>query len=762
MQRRPLVVPVLFLLLLALSLLGAPAWADAPPDTLAFVHAHGELRWGADSQGGAPYVFQDPMDPNHLVGFEVDLADALGKKLGVRARPVQGQWDGLLDLLARGDFDMAMNGLEVAEEKRRVAELSRPYYATAEHLTVRRGRSRPRPRTLEALRGRRVGTLPSSLAERILRRAGADVKTYDGGQNDIFDDLRIGRTDAVLMDDPVTLYYGAIDPALERVDGHPSASSSTPSPCARAIPPCCEAVNDALGELAADGTLGRIYARWGLWNEETARLLGGPRPAASAMGEAFESWRAAVGKPLPFWERVATRYPATLGLFATGAAVTLAVSLLAMALAVALGLLLALARGYGPAPAAVARGWLRRALPRHAAAHPAHHDLLRPARARRHAPPVRRRRARARAQLRRRRGRELPRRPGERARRRSSTPRAPSASPRGRRCATSSGRRRSASPSRRRPTTSSRSSRTARSISVVTLTELTKTYTSLAAAMRDHLGLGALVALFYLALSLPFARLSRWVEARLGAHLRRASERSVPCRFASSIWRSATPAAARPRCAASPSTSPRARWPASSARAAPARPRSCAASSGSIPSTAAPSRSTAPPSSPDPSRAGAGCSGGWGWCSSRSSCSPTSRCSTTARSLPCAPAGRRRTRAEARALELLDQLGLADKADAFPEELSGGQRQRVAIARALAMEPRVLLYDEPTSALDPSLKQEVGRSLRRVAETGITQIMVTHDLGVAREASDLVFVLEAGRVARSGSPAEVLRPGDAA
>jgi polar amino acid transport system substrate-binding protein len=218
MKRRMLVVRLLFLLLAALSLpRSAAAEEPAPPDTLATVRAKGVLRWGADAQGGAPYVFQDPVDPTRLVGFEVDLADALAKKLGARAHPVQGQWDGLLDLLARGDFEIAMNGLEVAEEKRRVAELSRPYYATGLHLTVRRGDAAA-PRALEALAGRRAGTLPSSLAERVLRRAGADVKTYDGGQNDIFDDLRIGRTDAALLDDPVTLYYGAIDPALEVVD----------------------------------------------------------------------------------------------------------------------------------------------------------------------------------------------------------------------------------------------------------------------------------------------------------------------------------------------------------------------------------------------------------------------------------------------------------------------------------------------------------------------------------------------------------------
>jgi ABC-type polar amino acid transport system ATPase subunit len=117
--------------------------------------------------------------------------------------------------------------------------------------------------------------------------------------------------------------------------------------------------------------------------------------------------------------------------------------------------------------------------------------------------------------------------------------------------------------------------------------------------------------------------------------------------------------------------------------------------------------------------------------------------------------GVNRVDAEQRARGLLAQLGMEDKASAHPEALSGGQKQRVAIARALAMEPRVLLYDEPTSALDPSLKHEVGRTLRRVADTGITQILVTHDLPIAREAADLVFVLDAGRVAEWGPPAQV-------
>ena len=114
-----------------------------------------------------------------------------------------------------------------------------------------------------------------------------------------------------------------------------------------------------------------------------------------------------------------------------------------------------------------------------------------------------------------------------------------------------------------------------------------------------------------------------------------------------------------------------------------------------------------------------------------------------------------RAGAEARAKALLDQLGLADKAHLFPEALSGGQRQRVAIARALAMEPKILLYDEPTSALDPSLKFEVLEALRRVDATGVTQLVVTHDLGLSRE-TEHVCVLDGGRIIERGEPKTVL------
>jgi ABC-type polar amino acid transport system ATPase subunit len=112
-------------------------------------------------------------------------------------------------------------------------------------------------------------------------------------------------------------------------------------------------------------------------------------------------------------------------------------------------------------------------------------------------------------------------------------------------------------------------------------------------------------------------------------------------------------------------------------------------------------------------------------------------------------------KAESSAKELLAQLGLSERMHHFPEQLSGGQKQRVAIARALAMEPAVLLYDEPTSALDPSLKAEVIATLKRIDERHVTQVVVTHDLQLAR-AVEHVCVLDQGRVIESGPPSQVL------
>jgi polar amino acid transport system ATP-binding protein len=117
--------------------------------------------------------------------------------------------------------------------------------------------------------------------------------------------------------------------------------------------------------------------------------------------------------------------------------------------------------------------------------------------------------------------------------------------------------------------------------------------------------------------------------------------------------------------------------------------------------------------------------------------------------------GKSRGESEERGRTALERVGLADKAGAYPSELSGGQQQRVAIARALALEPRMLLLDEPTSALDPELVGSVLRVIRELRESGMTMLVVSHEMAFAREASDRVLFLNEGEVLESGTPREV-------
>ena len=113
-------------------------------------------------------------------------------------------------------------------------------------------------------------------------------------------------------------------------------------------------------------------------------------------------------------------------------------------------------------------------------------------------------------------------------------------------------------------------------------------------------------------------------------------------------------------------------------------------------------------------------------------------------------------KARKRAMELLDEVGLAAKADNYPVQLSGGQQQRVAIARAVAMDPKLMLFDEPTSALDPELVGEVLRVMKDLAAQGMTMLVVTHEMGFAREVADKIFFMDGGVVLESGTPVEVL------
>ena len=122
---------------------------------------------------------------------------------------------------------------------------------------------------------------------------------------------------------------------------------------------------------------------------------------------------------------------------------------------------------------------------------------------------------------------------------------------------------------------------------------------------------------------------------------------------------------------------------------------------------------------------------------------------------PVVAQGRSKEEARRRGLELLDRVGLKDRADAYPRQLSGGQQQRVAIARALALDPKILLFDEPTSALDPELVNEVLDVIRELAKSGTTLIIVTHELGFARDVADTVVFMDQGQIVEQGAPQEI-------
>lgn len=130
------------------------------------IKSRGVLRWGADAEGGAPYVYPDPQHPEHLIGFEYDLAEALAARLGLKAEMVQNQWDQLIPALDRGNFDLRLNGLELTPENQQRIAMSRPYYVYSQQIVTRRetkGLER-----LQDLARHTVGVLSSSVAQRLL------------------------------------------------------------------------------------------------------------------------------------------------------------------------------------------------------------------------------------------------------------------------------------------------------------------------------------------------------------------------------------------------------------------------------------------------------------------------------------------------------------------------------------------------------------------------------------------------------------------
>lgn len=319
--------------LLAASVLLAPGPASgAASSTLEKIKERGVLLWGSDSEGGAPYVFPDPRDPSKLVGFELDIAEAVAKRIGVRARLVQTAWDSLIPALERGDYDMAMNGLEIIPGRLERVLMSRPYYVYTLQLMVRKDDDRIRD--IRDLRGKTVGTLAGAVAHDLLASiGGVDVRSYSAAWP--YEDLALGRLDAVFLDTPITVYYGKPDRRLKYA-GPPEGEGRYGIAIRKDDLELKTIIDAVIEDLLRSGELKRILDKWGLWDQSQHKLF--DQPAASA-GDSFRA--ASSGAPLSSF----------IPLLLKGAWTTVYLSVLSMALAMALGLFLVFSRLYGPVPA---------------------------------------------------------------------------------------------------------------------------------------------------------------------------------------------------------------------------------------------------------------------------------------------------------------------------------------------------------------------------------------------------------------------------
>jgi len=295
------------------------------------------LRWGGDAEGGAPYVEADPRDVSKVVGFDAEIAALIARQLGRTPQFMQVQFTSLDQSAKRGDFDIALSGIEDIPARRQALAASIPYYEFREVLTVR-GADRDRFRSLADLKGRKVATLGGTMAYDLLLEAerthGLTAVSYDDDVHP-YSDLVLGRVDAVVLD------HILADRGMRRNPGlytHPDALAighyiviTAPGNTAMR-----DQVDQILRAAMRDGTLEKIFRKWEVWNDDQPRLY------ARLSNVTTETPAAAVAPPSNR-ELIARYVPSLL----RAAVITLILSCAAMALAVVLGMLIAIGRVYG-------------------------------------------------------------------------------------------------------------------------------------------------------------------------------------------------------------------------------------------------------------------------------------------------------------------------------------------------------------------------------------------------------------------------------
>ena len=259
---------------LAWLVLGAGAWLGAPaPSALAQTVAPGELRWGGDAEGGAPFVEADPREPSRVVGFDVEVAQLVAAGLGLTPRFVQSGFTTLEAAAARGDFDIGLSGIEDSATRRARLAVTVPYYAFREVLTVRT-EDAGRYRTMSDLAGRRVATLGATLAFDLLSAAqvrhGVVPVPYEDDVHP-YSDLALGRVDAVLLDEVLAERGVRRNPGLsnQETDVGGGYYVGVLAPGRSALR---DRVDTVLRAAMRDGRLEAIFRRWNLWSPAQARL----------------------------------------------------------------------------------------------------------------------------------------------------------------------------------------------------------------------------------------------------------------------------------------------------------------------------------------------------------------------------------------------------------------------------------------------------------------------------------------------------------
>ncbi|MDO5116461.1 MAG: ABC transporter substrate-binding protein/permease [Synergistaceae bacterium] len=301
------------------------------------------LRWGGDSEGGFPYMFPSPSDPDKLIGFEVDIVEALAKEMGRKPVYVNNAWDNLIPGLERDLYDIAINGLEVTPEHEAEVNFSIPYYKTYLQLAVRKDDSSIEG--LQDLKGKIAGTLKESYAQMVLEEVGdVEIRTYIVEAN-TYEDLANGRLEAALFDQPIALYSAGFNPEIKFV-GPPIGEIIYAIAMRKGDKELLREVNQAIVALRDSGKLREIYDKWNLWTPVMATTFNDYDPPKYEPVY-YNEWAEAHRPELTLQKRL-ERYWDAMPLFAHGALVTMEVSIVAMVIAISLGLALAVTRVFAP------------------------------------------------------------------------------------------------------------------------------------------------------------------------------------------------------------------------------------------------------------------------------------------------------------------------------------------------------------------------------------------------------------------------------